>query len=1348
MTVTNPTISILTVTYTGNSINPSLISVINNDLNITDQASIGSGNAKTNAGSYDIAIQFNSNNIETNGTITGTFTINPKSYNALTYNPIAEVFYTNDTPTKGATPSVLIQDGDSTLVEGTDYDLKYSNNKAVGEATVEITLKGNYVGSKTLNFNIVTASYTITYVDGETELATQTYHSSDNTVHLQSALKDYYTGQWKIQGTYTFLDFNDDVEPSELGGNVTLETVWTPEEYNIAYEPNGGTNSSSNPARYNIESATITLDAPLERTGATFVGWYTESTFTNLITEIVTGSHGNIDLFAKWNYTEYDITYNLNGGTNSSSNPAKYTIITDTITLANPTKDYYDFAGWFSDENCTAGYEVTQITKGSYGAVEIFAKWTLHEYEITYKYNISSSNITNTNALKYTLGNGFNLVNAAAYTYEFAGWYTDLEMQTPITALSSTNPKDITIYGKFNSSNTSIEKYYNGILTTGNACGTITNNMSTKLVGEEVTVTATVASGYNFLGWYLNDSDTPFETGLEFTFTLTTNTVVYKAKYSGNKLNYSSADTNRGTVTGSVTNNTNVSVGTEVTLTASTKTGYTFIGWFKNNASTAESTSLSFVYTMEDADINFIAKWIKVTTLSNNTTRGNVSSLTSTYVLTDTPTITATANTGYYFLGWYIGENEVSTEASYNITMPTVDTTYTAHFINNNITVKNYIVGYSYSDSKYTISYTENNNIGSTPTITNVGSTLTYTMPDNNTYIFAGWYDRAANDKVRLTTSISSDVEIALTEASQVIYALWVSPINISKDPNSDDTLEYTRTFGLITNGIIYKALDNEDYLWNGWYNDTNPNYTLVDKSQVTTPKSGITYYTLENSIYTECENLTAWASKTDYYVISPIESSKTLTLTYDDTYKSLIETPQSFTGLNQYTAKWILAGITVTTDVNKGTVDKHKESNGTYTIYAEPLDGYRFVEWTHDNVNYSSTATTSNVPDASGVYVAVFETRSDIPYKVNIYLENLDGTETLVETISYADGTTSGYKDIDISTVQKLNTYSLTNYNLDYVCQNNDSSPLDAESGTTYRLSILNNEQGHLDCHYKLKTVSVTYHYNNGTTADTIDVKYDIANSRYNLQAIDNVTWYTDKALTPANVVTYVDANDEVWACYNGNNDLTANFGLNNNSLIENEYYYLAYTGTLTTDTDVVFPDYVDDKPVKKVNVDNLYKETKPYKSLTLPSELELIEYGTYNSKAISWIILSTTDNTGSKTYKLLSEKIIDSSTYRNIATVLNNIILTNYVTLTFENNLLSRTEVISSFYSTITLDKNMVPTTWWTNTRFINSNTGLETGTYYVKSVISDADTFTAVSNDKKNEAIGIRPTITITL
>lgn len=64
---------------------------------------------------------------------------------------------------------------------------------------------------------------------------------------------------------------------------------------------------------------------------------------------------------------------------------------------------------------------------------------------------------------------------------------------------------------------------------------------------------------------------------------------------------------------------------------------------------------------------------------TNSSTMGSTTGA-GLYAVGESVTINATANTGYYFIGWYEGETLISTSASYTFNMPEYDTAYYAEF--------------------------------------------------------------------------------------------------------------------------------------------------------------------------------------------------------------------------------------------------------------------------------------------------------------------------------------------------------------------------------------------------------------------------------------------------------------------------------------------------------------------------------------------------------------------------------------------------------------------------------------------------------------------------------------------
>ncbi|MBQ2594689.1 MAG: InlB B-repeat-containing protein, partial [Candidatus Riflebacteria bacterium] len=110
----------------------------------------------------------------------------------------------------------------------------------------------------------------------------------------------------------------------------------------------------------------------------------------------------------------FTISYNLDGGTVSKTNPTKYDSTSDTITLNNPTKDGYDFTGWTGSNGNTPQTTVT-IVKGTTGNKTYTANWTKknnHSLEISsIASEISSGNIIAKSAEQQFVVNSRGMAN-------------------------------------------------------------------------------------------------------------------------------------------------------------------------------------------------------------------------------------------------------------------------------------------------------------------------------------------------------------------------------------------------------------------------------------------------------------------------------------------------------------------------------------------------------------------------------------------------------------------------------------------------------------------------------------------------------------------------------------------------------------------------------------------------------------------------------------------------------------------------------------------------------------------------------------------------------------------------
>ena len=221
----------------------------------------------------------------------------------------------------------------------------------------------------------------------------------------------------------TFTVNGNDETPTE--GSYTVENLladqtvvagFTAISYTIGYDLAGGSVATPNPTAYTIESSAITLNNPT-KTGYTFAGW-TGTDLDAATTEvtIAAGSTGNRSYTATWTPTVYNITLTLDGGT--AVNPTTYTILSEDITLINPTKTGYTFKGWKLNGVGEAQMTVT-ITTGSTGDKAYTATWQVNQYTITFNSNGGSA----VDAITQDYGTVITSPDDPTRTgYDFDGW--------------------------------------------------------------------------------------------------------------------------------------------------------------------------------------------------------------------------------------------------------------------------------------------------------------------------------------------------------------------------------------------------------------------------------------------------------------------------------------------------------------------------------------------------------------------------------------------------------------------------------------------------------------------------------------------------------------------------------------------------------------------------------------------------------------------------------------------------------------------------------------------------------------------------------------------------------------
>lgn len=164
-------------------------------------------------------------------------------------------------------------------------------------------------------------------------------------------------------------------------GDKTYKANWVSNSYKVSLNANGGVvNEDYIMISYNSLYGTIPTPT---RVGYTFEGWYYNDT---LITEdSIQDKEFDHELVANWKTIQYDITYNLAGGT-ASPLQTSYNIESDSFVLPIPTRTGYTFTGWTGTDLSSLSKNVT-INKGTIGNRSYTANWTINYYTVNYYVN-------------------------------------------------------------------------------------------------------------------------------------------------------------------------------------------------------------------------------------------------------------------------------------------------------------------------------------------------------------------------------------------------------------------------------------------------------------------------------------------------------------------------------------------------------------------------------------------------------------------------------------------------------------------------------------------------------------------------------------------------------------------------------------------------------------------------------------------------------------------------------------------------------------------------------------------------------------------------------------------------
>ncbi len=182
----------------------------------------------------------------------------------------------------------------------------------------------------------------------------------------------YIFNGWYVDDTAVVYDFTWPVER-----DFELNAGWTPIEYTVTFESNGG---SAVAPMTKVYGESFAAPEPPTKEGMTFVGWFKNPECTdewNFDKDFVTG---DITLYARWTNTEYTVTFHANGGhagdmSKKFTKVVSYGYMLDMTQNTVFTRDGYEFLGWSSMENGTLEIDASKKVLEVNADLDLYAVW-------------------------------------------------------------------------------------------------------------------------------------------------------------------------------------------------------------------------------------------------------------------------------------------------------------------------------------------------------------------------------------------------------------------------------------------------------------------------------------------------------------------------------------------------------------------------------------------------------------------------------------------------------------------------------------------------------------------------------------------------------------------------------------------------------------------------------------------------------------------------------------------------------------------------------------------------------------------------------------------------------------
>ena len=333
---------------------------------------------------------------------------------------------------------------------------------------------------------------------------------------------------------------------------------------------------------------------------------------------------GNVITSATTNVTvtapEYNVTYNVNGGSGAPSSQVKIYGTALTLSSTKPTRKGYTFVNWNTKADGTGKSYAAGASYTSNAAVTLYAQWKANTYTVAFNGNGSTSGSMSN--LSMTYGTAKNLTaNAYVKTgYTFNGWNTKADgsgtsyaNKASVKNLTSANGGTVTLYAQWKANTYTIA--FNG---NGSTSGSMSNLSMTYGTAKNLTANAFAKTGYTFNGWNTkaDGSGTSYANKASVKNLTTTNggTVTLYAIWQKNAVNSYTLTYNANGGSGAPSAQSGAT-SYMISTTKPTRSGYLFLGWSESKTATMASYTSGDSITLT-SDTTLYAVWFRMPNLT------------------------------------------------------------------------------------------------------------------------------------------------------------------------------------------------------------------------------------------------------------------------------------------------------------------------------------------------------------------------------------------------------------------------------------------------------------------------------------------------------------------------------------------------------------------------------------------------------------------------------------------------------------------------------------------------------------------------------------------------------------